>query len=510
MIKRKRISDEKEVKIIAAAIYDDGFLLDFSDIYQPGLFTDPKSDRILGWCLSYFELYERAPGIHIQDLFLKEVESEAFSEEEATMLSKVLKKAEGIASKGIQKDFVLDKAKEYFQKKALETLTKKIENTDVSSALKEVEDFRVPETVSTYILPFSKPELFKEAVNKKTVPIFRVPGALGEMMNPYLTRNSFIGFLAPEKRGKTWWLFELAIRAFQCRNNVALFQVGDMSEDQGLRRIAHRLCGKPIYEHQIGPCLVPIIDCRDNQNGSCPSVNRMNKHIITDEADDKLPWEEAPKRYKPCTYCLHKGLKFPKETWFKEIQVKDILQDVDIEKAAKKMRSRSKGKEFRLSTHPNSSVSIMDINKILKRWKRGGWVPDVVIIDYADILAADPGYKELRHQENEKWKGMRRLSQIYDCCLITATQADAASYSEEDLALSNFSEDKRKYGHVTAMYAINQNQKDKSEKVQRIATLILREGEFNTMHQVKVLQCLTLGKPYVDSYWFFSAPTDLK
>lgn len=505
MLKRKRVSDLTELKIVTAAIYDDDFFLEFQSLYTPGLLSDIKYDKIINWILSYQEIYDKVPGSHIHDLFVREWERDDISDEEAKLIERVLKKTEKEQDKGYQREFLIEKAREIFQKRALESLTKSIEASDIPSALEQIEQFSVPEKEITFILPLETPEKFREAIEKKSLPLIRLKGALGEMMNPYLTRDSFVSFLAPEKRGKSWILFELTLKAIQCRNNVALFCVGDMSEDQTLRRLGQMLTQRPVHEHELGrECLTPVIDCKKNQDNTCSSIHRTNKRMLLDETDEKPEWFDAPKDYRPCQYCKRKGKVFPEETWFKSEVLESILDGSVVEEKIKKLKSRIHGRQFRLSTHPNSTLTVSDMNRILKKWKREGFVPDVLVIDYADILAQESGGREFRHGENDKWKALRKLSQVWKCCLMTATQADAASYNTEDLSLSNFSEDKRKYSHATAFFGINETTEDKKAKTQRISTLLLREGDFDVHKQVRVLQCRAKGQVHIDSFWVYS------
>ena len=46
-------------------------------------------------------------------------------------------------------------------------------------------------------------------------------------------------------------------------------------------------------------------------------------------------------------------------------------------------------------------------------------IPDVIIVDYADILAPeDTRQSEKRHQVDETWKALRRLSQEWHALVI--------------------------------------------------------------------------------------------
>ena len=84
---------------------------------------------------------------------------------------------------------------------------------------------------------------------------------------------------------------------------------------------------------------------------------------------------------------------------------------------------------------------------------------------------------------------------------MTATQAAASSYKKDTIDLTDFSEDKRKFAHVTAMYGMNQTPEEKKLGILRLNELVVRESDFDSTRQVKVLQCLSRGRPLIGSYF---------
>jgi hypothetical protein len=126
-------------------------------------------------------------------------------------------------------------------------------------------------------------------------------------------------------------------------------------------------------------------------------------------------------------------------------------------------------------------------------------VPDAVVIDYADITAPYPGVKEGRDQINENWMHLRRISQDYHCLVLTATQADADSYSRRLMGRKNFSDDRRKHDHVTAMLGLNVTDEDKEVGITRVNFLDRREGGYTEKGQVWVAGCLAIGCPVLKS-----------
>jgi len=162
-----------------------------------------------------------------------------------------------------------------------------------------------------------------------------------------------------------------------------------------------------------------------------------------------------------------------------------------------------KKRYFKLSTYANGTLTIGKIKSILSEWKKtDDFVPDVIIVDYADLLE-DSTTSDFRHKQNLIWKGLRSLSQEQNSLVLTATQADADSYSKDLLDLKNFSEDKRKYAHVTAFYGLNQDHKGREKKMGliRVNELLVREGDFDSKTTITILQNLRIGRPFLGSYW---------
>jgi hypothetical protein len=187
--------------------------------------------------------------------------------------------------------------------------------------------------------------------------------------------------------------------------------------------------------------------------------------------------------------------------WLKYQEATEPLNYRQAWSHIQRWRKRHK-RTFKLCTYPNETLTFQEINTLLDSWeKQEGFVPDVIIIDYLDIMAPDADSKGIDHrnQENKKWQRGRRLSQQKHCLVLTATQSDADSYTRDLLTMKNFSEDKRKYAHVTAMYGLNQNDVEKRLGIMRINEIVVREGDFDSTNSVRVLQRLQTGRPFLGS-----------
>lgn len=124
-------------------------------------------------------------------------------------------------------------------------------------------------------------------------------------------------------------------------------------------------------------------------------------------------------------------------------------------------------------------------------------------IDYADILdhGGASGKEDSRDRINNSWKKMRAMSQEYHCLVLTATQAKATAYNAKTMDMSHFSEDKRKFAHVTGMLGLNRTPEERAQQLTRLGWLVLRESGFEIGRNVSAAGCLSLGNPAIRSSW---------
>ena len=256
----------------------------------------------------------------------------------------------------------------------------------------------------------------------------------------------------------TFWLLDMAWRAMQQGRHVAFFEVGDMSEGQIMLRFACRAAKRPLKATTSDKPVWYPTSIEHVPDTRFAAVEREERHF-----EEAMTWKEA-----------NQYLKLTREKY---------------------------GNKLKLSTHPNSSISVSGMRSVLDSWARAGWgSPDVIVVDYADLLSppASAGDSE-RDQINATWKELRALGQETHSLVVTATQSNAESYDAETLSMRNFSGDKRKNAHVTGMVGINQTPDEKLVGLQRLNWVVLRESEFVSERVCHVAGCLSIANPAVHS-----------
>ena len=128
-----------------------------------------------------------------------------------------------------------------------------------------------------------------------------------------------------------------------------------------------------------------------------------------------------------------------------------------------------------------------------------GFETDVLITDYADKFAPGGRHEQYRHGLNEVWESHKAIAQKRNILVVSASQSNQAR-SEKDTQAGDWAEAIMKKNLVDAGMAINQNALDKRAGIFRAKFMKQRHDDFDTLDEVTVLQCLKIGRPYLDSY----------
>ncbi len=504
-----------ERKILIGLIASDQYIRTIAPLWSIHYMQAATAKLLAGWCIDYFNKYNKSPYQDIESIFTEKIK-EGMDADDIDYIGEILESlSTEYSSTETNIDYLIDQTKKYFTTQRLkqyaESILDRIDEGDIKAAENEATTYTVLETedgISSVVDPFTSAALIKAAFTEQNEVLIKFPKALGEFWNDQLVRGGFVAILGPEKSGKTMMLMEFAMRAMMTGNKVAFFQAGDMTENQQIRRMAIYLAKRSDRERYCGARYIPCVDCWLHQTDSCENPDReqfgvgvfqegMDQKTVTHkmlvEAAENMP------EYLPCRNC--KDIRGA--VWLEKHDPVKILTWKDAYKSMRDWRKKH-NHQFKLATYPNETLTMHEINSLLNLWERQEeFIPDVIIIDYADILAPDQDSTRLdgRAQINKIWQRLRKLSQEKQCLLITATQAAASSYGKETITLSDFSEDKRKYAHTTAVYSLNQTDEEKKIGIMRLGELVIRESEFDRTRQVKVLQCLQRGRPFIGSYF---------
>lgn len=520
-----------ERKIIIGCIVSTEYLKQVREIWNKTYIESNTARLLSSWCIEYFDKFKKAPALDIEQIYFSKIKDgieETVAEEiEEDILPDL---NEEYLKQDINVEFLVEETLHYFEERRIRLLAEQTEGTldsNIGTSKKRLKDAKEilqnskpVELIKDDTLDLSQEEYLNDALDRafSTIlkPVITFPKQLGEYWDDQFYASAFIAFLATEKKGKSWILIQIALQALRQKKNVAFFQAGDMSEGAFLKRIAINLSKQNTSEKYCQEHWEPVRDCKLNQQDKCSNKKRQCNFGIFDDMDldeinklklvDYIQIAEEIPEYEPCFNCSDYDRLKLGAPYVRKVKEKIPL---DVNKAKKIVNAYLKKhkKSFKVSTHATKTLTFTKVRNLLDKWyEKEGFVPDVIIFDYLDIMLSEKK-TEVRHQENDKWESARTLAQTERDGVLpivcTVTQADGKAYKAYRLSLDNYSEDKRKYGHVTAMYGLNQDPsgREKSLGLLRINELIKREGEFAEDNEITLLQNLRQGRPMKQSYF---------
>lgn len=457
-LKIERVDGTPERKVVLACLIDKHVLGRVAAKWSPSALPSKWACLVVGWAVDYYKEWKRAPAHDVQTQFemWRPTANDPATVELVAAFLETISGDHKKLKEGINAAYTLDVADGLMKRvqsvELRDKLTAYIEADDIEKAVSTAVAFRPVELNSSSWIDVRADEAaMVEAFDRRSEVLIEYPDALGKFFGRSLERDGFVAILAPEKRGKSQWLMDMAWRAVEQGRRVAYFEAGDMSRDQVLRRLGVRAAGRPQEGNPLYPFKIPILIDAPAKRAGLASVEYRDdyhkKNLTGPEAHAAVQKHLPPDR-------------------------------------------------FRLSVHPNSSISVYGIEAEIDSWRRDGFAIDVCFIDYSDILAPLDKKADVRDQINQTWKALRALSQKYNCLVVTATQSDAESYDAHSLGRRHFSEDKRKYAHVTGMFGLNQSPKTEKEPgIYRLNWIVLRDGEYSENDFVYVAGNLAIGQP---------------
>lgn len=460
-MKVKRIENKEERSILIAMVVNDRVLARIASKYDDEMFPSPWSNLVGGWCVSHYRKYRKAPGKAIEQAF----EKWAKRADDKSTVSLVdsfigsLSRQYDEESHEVNVDFVVDSAAMYFTQVKLKRLISatqdKLEQGRIDEANELITGFRKIEMgVEGTSNPYQEMDVHKRTFEKAADPVITYTGPLGKFIGNRFARDSFILFQGPEKGKKSFWMQDVVHRGIKNRRKVFYIQVGDMSEDQITHRIEARLCERP--------------------------------HL---EDTDQGVW------YYPIKI-KRRRLGFPKVTRKRRV-CKSELTLGQIKRAQEEFNEnflRSRKTDF-LKMHCVAAISMDEIEGMMENWRGDGWVPDIVVLDYIDLVDAPNRIKEPRDQLNYNCRRCRIISQKYHLLFVSGTQANAQAWKKDQQDRSSFSNDKRKMAHVTGMIGLNQNNDELEQmELMKLNWIVVRGRK---PYPVWCAGCLALSDPCV-------------
>jgi len=129
-----------------------------------------------------------------------------------------------------------------------------------------------------------------------------------------------------------------------------------------------------------------------------------------------------------------------------------------------------------IKEYPTKSASTRSIRTHLEKLRMRDTRPDMVIIDYGDLLRPISGKSEKRHELESIYEEMRGLAQEFDCCVWTASQTNRSGLNAEVITMEAISEAFNKCFVADFIFSLSRTVEDKQSNTGRIFIAKNRNG----------------------------------
>ena len=132
-----------------------------------------------------------------------------------------------------------------------------------------------------------------------------------------------------------------------------------------------------------------------------------------------------------------------------------------------------------IKEYPTKSATTRTITMHLEKLRQKGIEPDMIIVDYADLLKPSPtGFKtqELRHSLGNTYEELRAIGQVWDIPVWTASQTNRSGLNAEVITMESISEAFNKCFVADFICSISRTVEDKTENKGRMFVAKNRNG----------------------------------
>ena len=126
--------------------------------------------------------------------------------------------------------------------------------------------------------------------------------------------------------------------------------------------------------------------------------------------------------------------------------------------------------------YPTKSASVQTIKNHIEKLKKRGIYPDIVLVDYADLLRPPRTSGEKRHELEEIYENLRAVAQIYEMPVWTASQTNRGGLNAEVITMESISEAFNKCFVADFIFSLSRTVQDKQSNKGRIFVAKNRNG----------------------------------
>lgn len=430
------------------------------------LFTNRAYRDIVSRAYDYVDKYKRGPGEHIADELDDLLKQEG---EHSKQIAEALRNAMAqVQSPAFNERYILDDLHRFIRQQSLKVgivqAHEAVQRGDLDGAekaLKEAarvrtEAFSPGISLKGAIKLLANPDTQRDVLHLGIKELDRLH------LGP--ARQELHLMIAPPKKGKSWWLVHCAARAIiqRWRGVYVTLELAD-------KFVARRM-------------LQNLFSARTREDAEV-----RVPHFVQDEEGTLTAIEMRD----------HKSIS--------------IATPEQVLKLSKRVDDLRLEPRLLMKSFPTGSLTVAALEAYLDQLEAfNGFVPDFIILDYADLMRVDS--KNYRIDLGNLYKDLRGLAVERNLAMITASQANRGGADARLIRDSDVAEDFSKIATSDCVMTYNQTA---LERMRGLARIYVSNGRVEAdRFSVCVAQSYTIGQfaltsyPMLDNYWQFIDPNE--
>jgi len=129
-----------------------------------------------------------------------------------------------------------------------------------------------------------------------------------------------------------------------------------------------------------------------------------------------------------------------------------------------------------IKEYPTKSASVSTLKNHIEKLRKRGIEPDMILVDYADLLRPPRATGEKRHELEETYEGLRGLAQSYEIPCWTASQTNRGGLNAEVITMEAISEAFNKCFVADFIFSLSRTVQDKQANKGRLFVAKNRNG----------------------------------
>lgn len=143
--------------------------------------------------------------------------------------------------------------------------------------------------------------------------------------------------------------------------------------------------------------------------------------------------------------------------------------------------AESRAGKLKVHDYASGTFKVSDLRRLLHRYEANGIKFDLVIVDYADLMAPDHYSNEPRENSRMIYVNLRGVAHEFNCALLSATQTNRAGFKAAVGDMEHVAEDINKVRTVDLLISLNRDDTEKENDEARLYFAASRNQEAITV-----------------------------